>query len=443
MAAEHDATDALPDRPGLGPDADPVWAVDFGGRAASWSTAEDVAAVLARIADAPGRDVPCLLRLAGNTLGIEAAEALAGALHAAGLDVRRADLSDLFTGRLKDEIAPALQALVRALSAMPCLEELSLSDNAFGPVGAKAIAGLLEEAAASRLRSLYLNNNGLGTSGGAMVAEALELSARAAVRTGANGAASACTLEVFVAGRNRLENAGAKALAKAFASLRSLRVLRLPQNGIHALGIRALAEALAANERIEEIDLNDNTFTEAGAEAIAQILPQLQALRRIDFGDCLMRSKGAVAIARALSQGHELLEELDLSFNEIGDRAAVAIADALRNKRHLKRVNLSGNQFGSQGNAAIQAVVNELGLKDVLELNSDEENDDESTDEGEDDGSDEDDGAPAHENAEAPSEGRCSDALAPRSGAAHGARADHDAAVDALAEQLKQEHVTE
>lgn len=54
-------------------------------------------------------------------------------------------------------------------------------------------------------------------------------------------------LKVFIAGRNRLENDGAKALAQVFETLKSLEEVVMPQNGIYHVGVSALATALSAN----------------------------------------------------------------------------------------------------------------------------------------------------------------------------------------------------
>ena len=51
-------------------------------------------------------------------------------------------------------------------------------------------------------------------------------------------------LKTFVAGRNRLENPGATALAKAFKTIGTLEHISIPQNGIRPEGIIELADSL-------------------------------------------------------------------------------------------------------------------------------------------------------------------------------------------------------
>lgn len=83
-------------------------------------------------------------------------------------------------------------------------------------------------------------------------------------------------LKVFVAGRNRLENEGARALAQVFKKIKTLEEITIPQNGIYAVGIAALSEALKVNHNMKVLNLNDNTITPKGAEHIALALYSMQ-----------------------------------------------------------------------------------------------------------------------------------------------------------------------
>lgn len=86
-----------------------------------------------------------------------------------------------------------------------------MSDNAFGPIGVKGLASLLKSSSCYALEELRLNNNGLGITGGKLLASALTDCYECSKKEG-----KALALKVFIAGRNRLENEGAKALAGVF-----------------------------------------------------------------------------------------------------------------------------------------------------------------------------------------------------------------------------------
>uniref|UniRef100_A0A8C2WWW5 Ran GTPase-activating protein 1 n=1 Tax=Cyclopterus lumpus TaxID=8103 RepID=A0A8C2WWW5_CYCLU len=279
------------------------------------------------------------LRLEGNTVGVEAAKAIAKALETKS-KFKRCYWSDMFTGRLRSEIPPALNSLGDALMlAGAKLTVLDLSDNAFGPDGVKGIERLLKSTACYTLQELRLNNCGMGIGGGKILAASL-------IQCHKNSSAEGTPLglKVFVAGRNRLENDGATALAQAFQLMGSLEEVHMPQNGINHPGVTALAKAMQHNAGLRILNLNDNTFTEKGAFAMAQALKHLRSIQVINFGDCLVRPAGAIAIAGTVSEGLPILKELNLSFGEITEEAALTVAQAVKDKDQLEKLDLNGKK---------------------------------------------------------------------------------------------------
>lgn len=84
------------------------------------------------------------LNLEGNTLGVDAANAIARAL-AKHPEFQRALWKDLFTGRLKTEIPQALESLGKGMiTAGAHLVVLDCGDNALGPNGMKGLVDLLK-----------------------------------------------------------------------------------------------------------------------------------------------------------------------------------------------------------------------------------------------------------------------------------------------------------
>ncbi|XP_012575900.1 PREDICTED: ran GTPase-activating protein 1 isoform X2 [Condylura cristata] len=294
--------------------------LSFKGKSLKLNTAEDAKDVIKEIEDFEGLEA---LRLEGNTVGVEAARVIAKALEKKA-ELKRCHWSDMFTGRLRSEIPPAL-ILATALT------ECHRKSSAQG----KPLA-----------------------------------------------------LKVFVAGRNRLENDGATALAEAFGIIGTLEEVHMPQNGINHPGVTALAQAFAINPLLRVINLNDNTFTEKGAVAMAKTLKILRQVEVINFGDCLVRSKGAVAIAEAVRGGLPKLKELNLSFCEIKKDAALAVAEAVADKSELEKLDLNGNALGEEGCEQLQEVLEGFTMAQVLASLSDDEGED---DEEEDDDEEEED----------------------------------------------------
>ncbi|XP_056627591.1 ran GTPase-activating protein 1b isoform X2 [Triplophysa dalaica] len=316
------------------------------------------------------------LKLEGNTFGVEAAQSIAKALEAKS-ELQQCHWSDMFTGRLRSEIPPALKSLGGALMTSGArLTELDLSDNAFGPDGVKAIETLLKSSACYTLRELRLNNCGLGIGGGRVLASALTECHKQSSAAGAP-----LRLKVFIAGRNRLENDGAAALAKAFKLLGSLEEVHMPQNGINHAGVTALAAAMQLNPNLQVLNLNDNTFTKRGSIAMAEAISHLQCLQVINFGDCLVRSEGAIAIAWALKEGLPHLRELNLSFGEITETAALIVAKAVQDKADLEKLDLNGNCLGEDGCEALRETIEGMNLGDMLGSLSDDEGEPDEDDE--------------------------------------------------------------
>uniref|UniRef100_UPI00358EE50B ran GTPase-activating protein 1-like n=1 Tax=Myxine glutinosa TaxID=7769 RepID=UPI00358EE50B len=346
--------------------------VSFKGKGLKLNSAEDAAVVVSAIEACPHLRS---LHLEGNTIGVEAAKAIAGALEKKPM-FQRAQWSDMFTGRLRSEIPKALESLGRAvLTAGAMLTELDLSDNAFGPDGVHAFRFLLCSTACRSLMTLRLNNCGLGIGGGKILAEAL-----LECQKGARAANQPMVLRVFVAGRNRLENDGATALAEALKAIGTLEEVHMPQNGINHAGIAALAKAFSRNPALRTINLNDNSFTKRGALSMAEALKHLQDVNVINFGDCLVRSAGAFALAKTLTEGLPKIKELNLSYGEINHIAAMAVVRAVTNTDSLEKLDLNGNCLGTEGCKMVRSALQFKNKMEVLTSLSDDEGTDDDDD---------------------------------------------------------------
>ncbi|KAL1517043.1 hypothetical protein ABEB36_000860 [Hypothenemus hampei] len=346
--------------------------VSLAGKSLKLNTEEDAKTVTEEIDKCTKLEY---LNLEGNTLGVDASKAIAKSLEKHP-EFKRALWKDMFTGRMKTEIPKALEYLGTGLvTAGARLTELDLSDNAFGPIGVEGLAALLRSSSCYALEELRLNNNGLGITGGKLLAQALTDCYNSSKNQG-----KPLALKVFIAGRNRLENEGAKALAAVFKKIQTLEEVAMPQNGIYHVGITALSDAFTHNKSLQILNLNDNTFGSQGAEAIAKVLPNLQNLKEINFGDCLLKTKGAILLAEGLKDGHKHLETLILESNEIKSQGGLALAEAMTNKTKLKSFLLDANQFGGNGAADIKSKLKALGKLNVLGSLDDNESEEESED---------------------------------------------------------------
>ncbi|KAJ3315859.1 hypothetical protein HDV04_000066 [Boothiomyces sp. JEL0838] len=344
------------------------------GKGLKLNTAEDVKSYCEAIEQLKLTEIS----LGGNTYGVEACKAIADALKDQE-ELSVVKFSDMFTGRLKDEIPLCLDAFVLAFENKKKLVEVDLSDNAFGPAGAKPLMRLLINN--RNIEILRLNNNGLGIEGARLISEALVEAHEKNVKEGTPD-----KLKVIVAGRNRMESPGVGHLSKALEAFSaSLKHIQMPQNSIRPEGIAELVERISKCENLEFLDLQDNTFTLPGSQAIAKAFPKWPNLKHLNLGDCLLGAKGGLAVIKALTDSNHKLERIALFFNEINAKGAKLVPEMLVGKEHLKSIELNGNTFDGEGSEveAIKKQLERLGKEDCLDELDEMEEEEEEEEEGE------------------------------------------------------------
>ncbi|CAH8492465.1 unnamed protein product [Schistosoma rodhaini] len=337
------------------------WTVSFANHALKLDKAADANDIVSALAS--NLNAECL-NLSGNTLGIDAAKPIGIALEKNRF-IKRCLFNDLFTGRLKSEIAPALKHLSNGLMVSKSqIVELDLSDNAFGPNGVVGITDLLASNTCHTLEILRMNNQGLGHEGCRYLAEALEEGRCLSKNQG-------LLLKIFSGGRNRLENVGAQMLSKVFCDMGSLEELSLYQNGIgiHGIdGILSLVKIIKSNPNLRVLNLSDNSLTPRGGEAIARALPSVVNLEELYLSDCILRSTGVKALASAFEDPDTTpnLRVLNLTGNEIKLSAGINLILSLGNKSHLELLDLNANEFGRSGVRSIIQTLDSVGLLHTL-----------------------------------------------------------------------------
>ncbi|EJF63240.1 RNI-like protein [Dichomitus squalens] len=310
------------------------------------------------------------IHLGGNTIGVEAAQALADFL-AKTEKLRIANFADIFTGRLITEIPLALSAICDALIGKSTLVEIDLSDNAFGGRSVDPLVPFLSTARS--LRVLKLNNNGLGPAGGAVIAEALTRLA------GSLEKGTKSNLRTIICGRNRLEDGSASAWAAALEAHGTLEEVRMPQNGIRMAGISSLVKGLAKNTDLLHLDLQDNTFAEEGGRAFADELGRgsWPLLKVLNLSDCVIGEEGEVSpVVEALAQGlHTKLENLQLQNDNLEAAEFALLAGVVSKLPALKRLEAQWNEVeeDDESVAALAAALRKQGGRLILNDEEDEE----------------------------------------------------------------------
>lgn len=308
------------------------------------STPEDLAPHTAALTSPTAPSQIQALNLSGTSIGVSAAQSLATSIRSL-TNLHTANIADIFTGRLLNEIPPALDSLLDAILALPNVHTVHLSDNAFGLNTAAPLVRFLEKHVP--LRHLLLNNNGLGPEAGTLIADALTRLAEA--KKFHDGP----QLETIVCGRNRLENGSMAAWSRAVAAHGTgLRTVRMVQNGIRQEGIQTLlSSGLGRAEGLKVLDLQDNTFTRSSARVLADVVARWEGLVELGVGDCLLSARGMVMLGEALAKGaNKELEVLRLQYNEIDARGVQSIVTALEKDTlpKLRRVEINGNKFAEE-----------------------------------------------------------------------------------------------
>ncbi|KAF7884915.1 hypothetical protein EAF00_010733 [Botryotinia globosa] len=299
------------------------------------------------------------VRFLGNTLGVEACRVIGEVLEEK-TSLKIANLADIFTGRLLNEIPQALSSLLTALLKLPNLHTVNLNDNAFGLNTQAPLVAFLSSH--TPLQHLILNNNGLGPHAGILIADAL--SALHAKKVEARAAGKQVPdLETVICGRNRLENGSMTAWAKAYSLHTGVKEVKMVQNGIRQEGIsHLLSEGLKYAKDIEILDLQDNTFTITGSKALAKVVGGWANIQELGVGDSLLGGKGSVIFAEALKKGKNTkLEILRLQFNDIGVKGLTVFTAAAKEALpKLKKIELNGNKFDEDHDCIVE-------LKELLE----------------------------------------------------------------------------
>ena len=271
-----------------------------------------------------------------------------------------ANLADIFTGRLLNEIPQALSSLLTALLTLPKLHTVNLNDNAFGLNTQAPLVAFLSSHVP--LQHLILNNNGLGPHAGILIADALS-TLHGKKLTARKEGKEVPDLETVICGRNRLENGSMTAWAKAYSLHTGIKEVKMVQNGIRQEGIsHLLTEGLKHAKGIRVLDLQDNTFTIMGAKALSNVVPSWSDIQELGVGDSLLSAKGGVLLAGVLAKGgNKKLEILRLQSTDITAKGVQALAEAAKNALPaLKKIELNGYKFSEEEQALMQ-------LKELLE----------------------------------------------------------------------------
>jgi len=146
-------------------------------------------------------------------------------------------------------------------------------------------------------------------------------------------------------------------LTRAIQSHPSLRVVNLSDNRIGERGGELLGEMLTHPEcNVVELDVTWNSICRRGAVAIGAALRSNRTLKTLKLGMNRCGDQGGEQFAAALAT-NSTLTSLDLSRNAIGGATCVALGVFLRENRSLRVLQLRDNSLGPVGCRALLRVI--------------------------------------------------------------------------------------
>jgi hypothetical protein len=228
--------------------------------------------------------------------------------------------------------------IAQAFESEKCgLLQLDLSGNNLSGKGAESLAVLLA-LPNSKLNSLLLNGNSVGPQGAVTLARALESNKQ---------------LGVLGLSSNGIQDEGAVALTEAAHRHPGLHCLMLDDNNLGPIGCHALATEHRDNPRLNTLELSRNVIE---LTMLPSITSSMAAIQYLCLDECNLQDPHAMLLAEALRHNNVLID-LFLDCNCIGENGATALAWALETNTSLVGLFLEQNPVGEMGAQALCRVL--------------------------------------------------------------------------------------
>ncbi|GFP84005.1 ran GTPase-activating protein 2 [Phtheirospermum japonicum] len=276
-----------------------------------------------------------------RSFGLGAAQVAGPILASVKNQLKEVDLSDFVAGRPEAEALEVMNIFSEALEGSD-LKYLNISDNALGEKGVRAFGKLLKSQ--TNLEELYLMNDGISKEAAQAVCELVP---------------KTDVLKVLQFHNNMTGDEGAIAISEILNRCPLLEDFRCSSTRVGAEGGVALSEALTKCRNLKKIDLRDNMFgVEAGLK-LSEALYKHEHLTEIYLSYLNLEDDGAIAIADALKESAPLLAVLEMAGNDITAEAAPSISACVSRKKGLVKLNLSENELKDEGAIHISKALGE------------------------------------------------------------------------------------
>ncbi|KAL0457243.1 UNVERIFIED_CONTAM: RAN GTPase-activating protein 2 [Sesamum latifolium] len=301
---------------------------------------EDEAQTLLSPLKAPGNSYTKIC-FSNRSFGLGAAHVAGPILASIKNQLKEVDLSDFVAGRPEAEALDVMNIFSEALEGSH-LKSLNISDNALGEKGVRAFGKLLQSQ--TSLEELYLMNDGISKEAAQAVCELVPSTEK---------------LRVLQFHNNMTGDEGALAISEILKRCPLLEDFRCSSTRVGSEGGIALTEALTQCRNLKKLDLRDNMFgVEAGVK-LSDALCKHECLTEIYLSYLNLEDDGAIAIANALKESASALAVLEMAGNDITAEAAPSLAACIATKKSLVKLNLSENDLKDDGAITISQALGE------------------------------------------------------------------------------------
>lgn len=291
---------------------------------------EDEARILLSPLKVPGNSYTKIC-FSNRSFGLGAAQVAGPILASIMNQLKEVDLSDFVAGRPEAEALEVMKSFSEALEGS-CLKYLNISDNALGEKGVRAFGKLLHSQTC--LEELYLMNDGISKEAAEAVCELVPHTEK---------------LRVLHFHNNMTGDEGAIAISEILKRCPQLENFRCSSTRVGSEGGVALAEATAQCRNLKKLDLRDNIFGAEAGVKLSEALDEHEHLTEVYLSYLNLEDDGAIAIANTLKKTAPLLRVLEMAGNDITAETAPSLAACISEKKSLVKLNLSENHLKDEG----------------------------------------------------------------------------------------------
>ncbi|KAL6532323.1 RAN GTPase-activating protein 2 [Orobanche gracilis] len=276
-----------------------------------------------------------------RSFGLGAARVAGPILASIKNQLKEVDLSDFVAGRPEVEALDVMNIFSEALEGSN-LRYLNISENALGEKGVRAFGKLFKSQ--KNLEELYLINDGISREAAEAVCELVS---------------STEALRVLQFHNNMTGDKGAIAVSEILMRCPLLEDFRCSSTRVGSKGGVALSEALAKCRNLKRLDLRDNMFgIEAGVK-LSESIHKFEHLSEVYLSFLNLEDDGAIALADALKESAPSLCVLDMAGNDITAEGAISLSACISRKKGLVKLNLSENDLKDEGTIWISKALGE------------------------------------------------------------------------------------